>query len=370
METVKSAVGLGKSKEQDEEPVSGETGTGTTAEPYDAGNSSEAQEAAKEKPEQQDNEDTTGQDTSERKTQLGSSWLQSAIPFSNKKSKDSSDEQTSAGAPNDTPDQPKEAEDEPNRPPNHLGVNVPEGHSLDFAPPQPEQLSPAEAKKQEKMPEEENSTVASASAEGADDTQPTPRSPSSPSASKPSPAQLRGSRASIAPPPGKRVFNPSGENPGRIPTAGGRVLGEAASEDRRRRSVWSSSSETNTMPPLDKQGSPDPVTQSNTVSNTVPQSPNGEGSSKSAVDSATAAPPPAKEGKPEFNFAWGEGGEGAAEGSKAGTSTKTDDSSATPSKAEQVKESTTSGGGNNETPTKERRASRFGRFKEKMGMSK
>ena len=42
METIKSAVGLGKTKEQEEEPVSGETGTGTTEEPFDAGNSSEA----------------------------------------------------------------------------------------------------------------------------------------------------------------------------------------------------------------------------------------------------------------------------------------------------------------------------------------
>lgn len=39
MDKVKSAVGLGKSdKEEGEEPVSGETGEGTTAEPFDAGN--------------------------------------------------------------------------------------------------------------------------------------------------------------------------------------------------------------------------------------------------------------------------------------------------------------------------------------------
>jgi hypothetical protein len=43
METVKSAVGLGKKEHADEEPVSGETGEGTTAEPFDAGNNAEAQ---------------------------------------------------------------------------------------------------------------------------------------------------------------------------------------------------------------------------------------------------------------------------------------------------------------------------------------
>jgi hypothetical protein len=42
MEAIKSTIGLGK-KESGEEPVSGETGTGTVAEPYDAGNSDEAQ---------------------------------------------------------------------------------------------------------------------------------------------------------------------------------------------------------------------------------------------------------------------------------------------------------------------------------------
>jgi hypothetical protein len=43
MDTVKSAVGLGKKEEAGEEPVSGEKGEGTTAQPFDAGNSAEAQ---------------------------------------------------------------------------------------------------------------------------------------------------------------------------------------------------------------------------------------------------------------------------------------------------------------------------------------
>lgn len=43
MEAVKSAVGLGKKDEAGEEPVSGETGEGTTAAPFDAGNNTEAQ---------------------------------------------------------------------------------------------------------------------------------------------------------------------------------------------------------------------------------------------------------------------------------------------------------------------------------------
>ena len=39
MDKVKGAIGLGKAdKESGEEPVSGETGEGTTAEPFDAGN--------------------------------------------------------------------------------------------------------------------------------------------------------------------------------------------------------------------------------------------------------------------------------------------------------------------------------------------
>ena len=38
MNTIKSAVGMGKKDEEGQEPVSGEKGEGTTAEPFDAGN--------------------------------------------------------------------------------------------------------------------------------------------------------------------------------------------------------------------------------------------------------------------------------------------------------------------------------------------
>lgn len=38
METIKSAVGLGKKEQEGQEPVSGEKGAGTAVEPYDAGN--------------------------------------------------------------------------------------------------------------------------------------------------------------------------------------------------------------------------------------------------------------------------------------------------------------------------------------------
>ena len=38
MDTLKGAVGLGKKDQEGSEPVSGEKGEGTTAEPFDAGN--------------------------------------------------------------------------------------------------------------------------------------------------------------------------------------------------------------------------------------------------------------------------------------------------------------------------------------------
>ncbi len=323
--------------------------------------------------------------------------MKSAIPFvGSKKSADTSDQQASAGAADTTDTTASKAaapvEDESNRPPNHLGVNVPSGHSLDFADPQPEQPSPTDTKKQQKM--------ASAEPTQTED-QSFPLRSDSASKSPQSPAQLRGSRASIAAPAGTRVFNPSGQNPGRIPTAGGRTLGEGPAEDRRRRSVWSQSDGAKSdMPPLDKQGSPDPVTQANTVSNTIPASTNGEGSSKSATKGATptttsaAAPnvgisptaPAAKTPKPDLNtFAWGEGGEGAAsttpsttvgketDESKASTSLTTESEAS--SKTEQVKEKvkeavSSSGAGNGGAATKERRMSRFAGLKEKMGIGK
>ena len=38
METVKSVLGFGKTEQQGQEPISGQQGSGTVAEPYDAGN--------------------------------------------------------------------------------------------------------------------------------------------------------------------------------------------------------------------------------------------------------------------------------------------------------------------------------------------
>lgn len=73
-------------------------------------------------------------------------------------------------------------------------------------------------------------------------------------------------------------------NPGSIPTAGGRALGQGAREERERRKSRMSSDMG--MPPLDKEGSPDPATQNNTQANTIPQrmaEENGELSFKDCI---------------------------------------------------------------------------------------
>lgn len=223
-----------------------------------------------------------------------------------------------------------------------------------------------------------NQSVVNASAEGTDSgfgkpgqLSPDWQSKSASGAAKTQ--QLRGSRASMSAPSGQRVFNPAGQNPGRIPTAGGQVVGARASDDRRRKSMWGSQGDAS-MPQLDKQGSPDAVTQGNTVANVAPLPTNGEGSSKMA-----------DEPKPSFNtFAWGEGGEGAA--TKTGAEEKTADGTAgtnavngnkssAAEKADEAKDKVkdvlpTSSGGASTEQKKERRASRFDAFKSKLGMGK
>lgn len=80
-------------------------------------------------------------------------------------------------------------------------------------------------------------------------------------------------------------------NPGSIPTAGGKPLGGVAREERERRKSRMSSDMG--MPPVDKEGSSDPTTQNNTQANTIPQMMNnGEGSSKVVDQRATSAPLP------------------------------------------------------------------------------
>lgn len=303
--------------------------------------------------------------------------MKSVNPFSSGKKEEAEQPDTSAGAEQSKPVTQTE-QDESKLPPNHLGANVPAGHSQDYAPPQPEQASPAEAKKM--ADNDTNPSIASASTDAKDSAfgQPSQLSPDwqGKSASGPSKTQqLRGSRASMSAPTGTRIFNPAGQNPDRIPTAGGKVVGGAAAEDRRRRSVWSSTDE-GSMPPLDKQGSPDPVTESNTVANTVPQKSNGEGSSKAAEFAPVEPhPPPADEPKPNFGtFAWGEGGEGAATAEqKKETDTANGNKSSTAEKAENIKEKvkdavpTPSSGS---TAKKERRESKFDAFKGKLGFGK
>ncbi len=282
-------------------------------------------------------------------------------------------------------------EDDASRPPNHLGVNVPSGHSLDFAERQPPEQSSSEPKNMSDS--EASKTVVNASTNGTD------AGPSSPSTTERSGStsaagvpysKLRGSRASIAEPSGKRVFNPAGQNPGRIPVAGGVPVGARASDERRRRSLWSSQGSAE-MPPLDKQGSPDAVTQHNTVANTVPQTSNGEGSSKMAQQPPAATPeaPAAatetaqkKEGKPNFGaFEWGEGGEGAvmAKEKENGATTSNPAPASAPAPAANGTSSveTTDKAKENmpatkpSPPTTEKKEKKgFGRLKEKLGVGK
>lgn len=91
-----------------------------------------------------------------------------------------------------------------------------------------------------------------------------------------SPARLLGSRSSVAAQGGTRPHNPYSANPGRIPTAGGVSVGSKQFEQRRASRVDPSdlgglASSSGPAARLDKEGSPDAVTERNTLSNVSPQ---------------------------------------------------------------------------------------------------
>lgn len=166
-------------------------------------------------------------------------------------------------------------EKEKHLPPNHLGSAVPAGASTDLADPgtvAPGQTDGLAASKSPTSP-----TTGNDAAERSDSLSQLPdRSTSVGSASSPRSGsgsqqpQLAGSRGehrgSMIPadaPRYKRV-----ENPDRIPTAGGKRIGEEQYQTRRASVAPSSSSPPRDMPKLDREGSPDPVTAGNTESNT------------------------------------------------------------------------------------------------------
>ncbi|KAK3703913.1 hypothetical protein LTR37_014131 [Vermiconidia calcicola] len=346
MNALKNAVGVGKKDKEGDEPVSGEQGEGTTAAPFDGGNR-EAQENA------------------------GTSTESKSGPIETT----GAEQQASTSNPDPVSEQAK-------LPPNHLGYNVPSGASLDFAPPQlPESAGNTQdphSSKDMASSEQQNQSVASASAEGVDAGPSYPRSPSSPSSSRLSPTdaerspssggagslaatqKLRGSRASVALPTGQRVHNPHATNPGRIPTAGGKAVGHGIGEERRQSRISEAD-----MPRLDKQGSPDPVTQGNTQTNVAPQSTGPVEPSDTRDDRAT----------PMFNSpTWKGEGEGAQyatagaernESSATGTSTS---QSTTDKMKEKVKENAPTG--SSPSGGRERRSSRMEAFKGKFGFGK
>ena len=307
------------------------------------------------------------------------SLLKSVNPFS--KSKKEDEEPSSKSEPQQATTGTSQ-EEEKNLPPNHLGVNVPSGASTDFAPPGTpgEGASPKATKT---MSQEQNESVKNASAEGVDEgkfgqagllnpDQNRSGSSSGQQSGGPSPAQLRGSRASIAAPTKERVFNPHATNPGRIPTAGGVAVGSKQFEQRRASRVSASE-----LPPkkssMDQEGSPDTTTQTNTATNTVPQGP-----------SSPSIPEGDESGGPRDTSAMGDEAGGprdtsAAMGDEAGgpkdtsaangaTSTGTEDKSKVEQMKEKAKENvpSSSGGGSSGDASKERRGSSFERFKSKL----
>ncbi|KAK3653860.1 hypothetical protein LTR56_004270 [Elasticomyces elasticus] len=162
MEAIKSVVGLGKKEQEGQEPVSGVKGEGSAAQPYDAGNedatSTTAQPAVDDKAAAAVDSTTTsgkseqpiesapvpaatsasGLNESEtskapnssesKKPSIGSpGWFKTAIPFGQRKDeapKTSNEPQASAGAVSSGVTQ-KASEPETGLPPNHIGANVP-----------------------------------------------------------------------------------------------------------------------------------------------------------------------------------------------------------------------------------------------------
>ena len=166
--------------------------------------------------------------------------------------------------------------------------------------------------------------------------------------------KLRGSRASVAEPSKPRIFNPHATNPGRIPTAGGVAVGSRPYEQRRQSRVSTDMGSSQASGALvDKDGSPDQLTESNTQGNVIPSSANGEGSSKEA-------PPMFKESLFEDK----DTSAGAEKNDSAAPSTGTPSTT-----TEKVKENLPTGSSSS-PPTKERRGSTMEKLKGKLGLGK
>ena len=224
-----------------------------------------------------------------KKSGIGSSgWFKSAVPFGKRKSVDkckskqsSSPQPASAGAEQSADKQGAHL------PPNYLGVNVPSGTSDDLADlntqaPGQNKLDAMSSPAEPSSSSQANDSVMAASAEGVNSGSTSQRSGSASGGGHPV-GQLRGSRASIAAPAGQRIFNPHATNPGRIPTAGGVAVGSKQFETRRQSRV-SASDIQQSLPKLDKEASPDLVTQNNTA----PQGIKEEDESKSEAPAAGA----------------------------------------------------------------------------------
>ena len=174
-------------------------------------------------------------------------------------------------------------------------------------------------------------------------------------------SQLRGSRASIAGPAAdKSRREPVKTNPGRIPTAGGQVMGQRASEARaERRASRVSEDLSPPSPKVDKTGSPDPVTEDNTVSNA-----NGEGSSRMAsVTEDEEGGPKDPNAKPQDESTAAKPENGAAVPAISEPTEKKDEK--TDVKTEIKDKLSPSSGKATDSPTKERRGSTMENLKAK-----
>lgn len=274
-------------------------------------------------------------------------------------------------------------------PPNHLGSNVPEGFSVDFAKDQNNNTSNT-SKDQDKMTEP-NSTVQNASADNVDEGKfgepgllDPARSGSASSATKVS--QLRGSRASISAPTKERVFNPHAQNPGRIPTAGGVAVGSKQSEARRASRVsgdmgQGGASAAPVSPPLPEEANGKP--EEKPTFNMPDYSENTAPDASAPDASAQASGGAEKDVTPASATAPATGtGEGVDVATGATPTTTTTDANADKPVTEKVKETVQektpnlSAAGSSSSPTspqaaspsKERRASRFDAFKDKLGL--
>lgn len=249
--------------------------------------------------------------TKDEKKSGGGGFLK-AIGLGGGKKKEKEDEkeaQAQAGA------AAEKAEAEKHLPPNHLGSAVPEGASKDLA--DPGTVAPGQT---DGLAAQQGTTTTAVPqvSEPASETTETPRSPSTSAAGKQpdrgssvgssgglSPDRSRSTgggalagsrgegRGSMVPadaPKFKRV-----ENPDRIPTAGGKRIGEEQYQTRRA-SMAPPASPPRDMAKLDREGSPDPVTEENTVTNTAP-SPPAAAATKPHVEGKNTAPQQMKDFK-------------------------------------------------------------------------